>query len=192
MLESARAQETKSRRSRRAGRRVPRRASIAGALAVCLAVASLAAVALATTTALSLGSASNSTLGKQIVTNAQGRTLYSLSGESTRHLLCKSKECFKHWPPVTVPSSNTKLKAGAGVQGHLAILHRAGGMLQVTLRGRPLYRYSQDHAKGDAEGEGVESFGGTWHAVAASSSAPSGNPTPSTPVMPSAPVPYGY
>ena len=50
------------------------------------------------------------------------------------------------------------------MQGHLGILRRSNGTLQVTLRGLPLYRYSKDHAKGDANGEGIESFGGTWHA----------------------------
>ena len=83
------------------------------------------------------------------------------------HLLCASAECLKAWPPLTVPSRKTKLKAGPGVQGHLGILRRSDGRLQVTLRGRPLYRFSGDSAKGEANGEGLESFGGTWHAVTA-------------------------
>jgi predicted lipoprotein with Yx(FWY)xxD motif len=63
------------------------------------------------------------------------------------------------------------------VQGKLSIVRRANGILQVTLRGMPLYRFSGDTAKGQANGQGIKSFGGAWHAVtAASSSTP-----PSTP-----------
>lgn len=146
-------------------------------------IAALAGVALAggaaTTT---VNSASNSTLGQTVVVNAQGLTLYSLTPETTHHLLCKSSECFKRWPPLTVHSSKTKLKAGPGVHGPLGILRRSNGKFQVTLRGKLLYRYAEDHAKGDAEGQGIESFGGTWHAVTAG--AASAKTTPSTPVTP--------
>jgi predicted lipoprotein with Yx(FWY)xxD motif len=164
-------------------------------VAVALAVtASFAAVALGAGSATTVGSASSSKLGKQIVINAQGRTLYALSPETTHHLLCASSECVKFWPPLTVPSTKTKLKAGPGVQGHLGILHRHNGLLQVTLRGMPLYRYSHDHAKGQVNGDGIESFGGTWHAVSAqtstmpTASSPPESPTTTTPTAPS----YGY
>jgi predicted lipoprotein with Yx(FWY)xxD motif len=195
MFNSARTHAAKSPQPARRGRRSPRRAVVVGVLVGCLAIASLAATVLAASTALSIGSAPNATLGKQVVINVQGRTLYSLHPETTRHLLCKSKACFKFWPPVTVASSTTKLKAGSGVQGHLGILRRSGGLLQVTLRGMPLYRFANDHAKGQANGEGIKGFGGTWHAVSASSGATSKSvapttPMPSPPSTPSPPAPY--
>ncbi|MGH2832274.1 MAG: COG4315 family predicted lipoprotein [Solirubrobacteraceae bacterium] len=139
-------------------------------------------------------SASNSTIGEQIVVDAQGHTLYTLSPETTHHLLCKSNQCLKFWPPLTVHSSKTKLKAGPGVHGHLAILRRSSGKFQVTLAGRPLYRYSGDTAKGDANGQGLESFGGTWHVISASASGSTAPSTPTTPApAPSTPEPhYGY
>ncbi len=62
----------------------------------------------------------------------------------------------------------------------------------------PLYRYSGDSAKNDANGEGIESFGGTWHAVKASSSASTTPPmtttgTTTTPTTTSPePAPYKY
>ena len=152
------------------------------ALAALLA-GTLAATALATSSALTLGSAANQALGKQLVISAQGRTLYALSPETSRHLLCKSAECFKLWPPVTVKSSKVKLKAASGVQGHLGILKRSNGVLQVTLRGEPLYRFSGDSAKGQAHGQGLESFGGKWHAVTASSNEAMSAPTPPPPSM---------
>jgi len=153
---------------------------IVGAAAVLLAVcASFAAVALAAGGAVTVGSASNATLGKRVAVNAQGRTLYALTPESTHHLLCTSAACLKTWPPLTVPSRRTKLRAASGVDGGLGVLRRSDGRFQVTLRGRPLYRFSGDHAKGEANGEGIESFGGSWHAVSAATGASS--PAPSTP-----------
>jgi predicted lipoprotein with Yx(FWY)xxD motif len=115
-----------------------------------------------------------------------------LSPETTSHLLCKSSECLKFWPPVTVPSRSTKLKAGAGVHGKLGILHRSNGVLQVTLRGMPLYRYSGDHAKGEANGNAIKSFGGTWHAMSASSSSGSTMPAASSPTSTSTTPAYEY
>jgi predicted lipoprotein with Yx(FWY)xxD motif len=153
---------------------------------------SFAAVAFASGT-LTVGSATNSTLGKQVVVNAQGRTLYALSPETSKHLKCKSTECLKFWPPLTVPAK-TKLKAGPGVQGHLSTIPRKGGLLQVTLRGEPLYRFAKDHGKDESNGEGIESFGGTWHAVTAASAPSTGmpsSPTSPTTTTPAEP-PYGY
>jgi predicted lipoprotein with Yx(FWY)xxD motif len=139
------------------------------AVVAIVLIGTLAATALAASSALTLGSAANTTLGKPVVISSSGRTLYALSPETSKHLLCKSAECFKAWPPVTVKSSKVKLKAASGVEGHLGILKRSNGMLQVTLRGLPLYRFSGDSAKGQAHGQGIESFGGKWHAVTASS-----------------------
>lgn len=167
---------------------------VVGIAAVTLVfAASLAAMALAAGDPITVGSASNSTLSEQIVVDAQGRTLYALSPETTHHLLCKSSECLKFWPPLTVHSRETKLKAGPGVRGRLAILRRSNGVLQVTLGGLPLYHYSGDHAKGQANGQSIHSFGGTWHVLSATSNtSPTAPTTPTTPTTPSPTPEYGY
>jgi predicted lipoprotein with Yx(FWY)xxD motif len=157
-----------------------RLAAVALALTVALVAAALASAA----ATLTVGSASNQTLNEQLLVNGQGRTLYALSPETTAHLLCKSSECLQNWPPLTVRSRATKLTGGAGVHGHLGILRRSNGLLQVTLRGLPLYRYAGDHARGDAHGEDIKSFGGTWHAVTAA-----GKPSSTVPPTPTAPAP---
>jgi len=66
-------------------------------------------------------------------------------------------------------------------------------MLQVTLNGLPLYRFAEDRASGEVNGQNFKSFGGTWHVLsdagvpsskqpAASAPAPaSTTPTTSTP-----------
>lgn len=168
---------------------------------VALAFAgSLTAIALAGGGTVRIGSAANATLAQRVVVNAGGRTLYELSPETSGHLLCKSSECLEFWPPVTIPSRNSKLLEGGGVHGHLGVLRRHNGTLQLTLGGRPLYRFSGDTGKDEANGQGIKSFGGTWHAVSASSGSPAATPAgptpppaPAPPSPPSSPnPPYGY
>ena len=162
-----------------------------GVLAALALGASFAAVAIGSGGTVTVGSVGSSQLGERVVVNVQGRTLYALSPETTHHLLCKKSECTKVWPPLTVPTRKTKLKALAGVQGHLGMLRRSDGLLQVTLRGLPLYRFSHDHASGEVNGEGIQSFGGTWHAVpAAPGAAPAAPMTPTTPTTTPEPPPY--
>jgi predicted lipoprotein with Yx(FWY)xxD motif len=161
-------------------------------LAAIVAAAVLSSVAAAASVLHVVGAASNSTLKETVVVDTHGRTLYALSPETTHHLLCRSHACFEFWPPVTVHSANVKLAAGHGVEGHLSLLHRSDGKLQVTLRGLPLYRFAGDSSKGQASGEGIKSFGGTWHAVKAqahTTTTPSTTPTNNPPSMPPA---YGY
>jgi len=190
MPKSAPAAQTGSRKPKRHMRMWLTLGAIAAA-----ALVTVVATALAAGSSLTLSSSASSMLGKPVVVNPQGRTLYKLSPETSKHLLCKSKECLTNWPPLTVKSANTKLKAGSGVKGKLGLLHRGNGTLQVTLNGLPVYRYAGDSAKGDVNGEGIESFGGTWHAVTASSSAstsPTMPGTTSTTTTTPEPAPYKY
>ncbi len=140
-----------------------------GAAAAALAIAAtFAAMALASSST-SIDSASNSSLGEHILVNSSGRTLYELSPETTSHLLCKSSECLKFWPPLTA-SSAKDVKLGSGVHGKVGILHRSGGTSQVTLNGHPLYFFSEDKGRGEANGQNLQSFGGTWHVLTGSGS----------------------
>jgi predicted lipoprotein with Yx(FWY)xxD motif len=139
---------------------------VVGAAAAVLALVAGAALALAMS-ASTVSSAPSSRLGERIVVSPQGRTLYALSPETTHHLLCTSAECMKFWPPLTVSSPKARLTDGSGVHGGLGILRRSDGLLQVTLRGMLLYRFAGDHARGQTNGQGLHSFGGTWHAVTA-------------------------
>jgi len=185
-------------RSRRGGR--PSGLLVCAAFVTVALIGSFAAMALASSsTAPTVGSATNAKFGEQIVVDAHGRTLYALSPETTHHLLCKSSECLKFWPPLTVHSSNAKLKSGAGVHGHLGILRRAHRIFQITLDGLPLYRFSGDSAKGQADGENVKSFGGTWHVISAATDAPiepaMAETSPNSPSPPATSTPsekYGY
>ena len=170
-------------------RRLGRLGRMAGTVATL--TLGFAAVALAAAS-VTIGTATNSKLGERVAVSPSGRTLYTLSGETTHHLLCRTSECFKFWPPVRLSPSTAKLKSGSGLQGHLGTLRRSNGIVQVTLRGKPLYRFSGDATKGQANGEGIVSFGGTWHAARARTSAPSTPMTPSTPspTVPNPPPTY--
>jgi predicted lipoprotein with Yx(FWY)xxD motif len=166
------------------------------AIAVALAVAGVvAAVALASgSRASTLRSVANRTLATQVVVNAQGRTLYALAPESARRLLCRSAACLRLWPPLTVASNRSTPKAGAGISGHVGLLRRGAHSFQLTLRGMPLYRFSGDRAGDEANGQGIHSFGGTWHAVTASATSAPSTTMPPAPTTPSpsgsSPAPY--
>jgi predicted lipoprotein with Yx(FWY)xxD motif len=161
-------------------RRHPTLLLVSVSLAALALAASFAAMALATSS-ITIGSASNSKLGKRVAVNPQGHTLYMLSGESRTRQFCKSTACLSLWPPVRASSRHTLLKDGAGLHGSLGIISRPHGLLQVTLRGVPLYRFSGDKAKGEANGEGIREPGNhVWHAAAASSGSSSA-PTPAMP-----------
>ena len=102
------------------------------------------------------------TKAEAIAVTRLGRAVYELSGDSPSHPKCKaSNGCFSFWPPVKVASARGLSKA-PGIKGRLGVWHRKG-FLQLTLSGHPLYRYSGDTRARAATGEGIRTFGGTWH-----------------------------
>lgn len=178
------------------------------ALGVGLAV--LVGVALAKTFTLNVAKdaevmSNGATMGEPIAVTSKGLAVYTLSGDSKRHPECTSaNHCFSFWPPVTVASAKHLTKA-SGIRGNLGVWRR-DGFNQLTLNGHPLYRYVGDGAQRDfASGNGINSFGGIWHVVAASvpggsagpststtttTTAPTMPTTPSTPTTPSPAPPY--
>lgn len=113
----------------------------------------------------------NDKLGTLLV-DAEGKTLYTLTNSGTA-VDCP-EACAKFWPPLLLPAGTTSAVGGAGVTG-LSTVAGSGGT-QVTANGLPLYRFAADSAPGDANGEGISSFGGVWHVVKVS-----GTPSGSTP-----------
>lgn len=156
-----------------------------GATALALVATSvLIGVALANTFTVEIAKSASVTnvLGitsrENIVVTSHARAVYELSGDRKGHPKCrKGNGCFAIWPPVTV-SSRRHLSKGPGIKGRLGTWRR-GGVLQVTLSGHPLYRFTGDTRKNTATGEGLHSFGGTWHVVTARPG--SGTTTSTTP-----------
>jgi len=105
-----------------------------------------------------VGEAHAPSLHKTVLTNTKGLTLYSLSVEKNGRFICTGS-CTSTWRPLVVA-------AGTKPMGpvKLGTVRRPEGKIQVTFKGRPLYTFNGDHAKGQANGEGFKDVG-TWHAV---------------------------
>ena len=100
---------------------------------------------------------SNKTLGKTILVDRRGRSLYTLSAETRGRFICTTKFCLSLWTPLVV-ARGTK-PTGAHL---LATIRRPGGDTQVTYRGMPLYTFNRDTKPGDVKGNGFEDVG-VWH-----------------------------
>jgi len=118
-------------------------------------------------------------LSATVLAAPNGRTLYRLKPETARHLLCTSKTCLGAWHPLTVRSKTATVRLPSGYKGHAHLLRR-GASYQVMIGSEPLYTFVGDSAAGQAAGDGISSFGGTWHTltVAADAAAPA-QPAPS-------------
>ena len=103
-----------------------------------------------------------SSLGSSVLVDAQGLTLYHLSGEQNGKWICTSAGCVATWHPLVA--------AAAGVPGgtlrSLGTVKRPGGALQVTYKGMPLYTFAGDTKAGEAKGQGVKDVG-VWTAITA-------------------------
>jgi predicted lipoprotein with Yx(FWY)xxD motif len=162
--------------------------TIVGAAAAGLLV--LAACAKGTTTtltsspppapAVTLDSASVPGLGSVLV-DAAGRTLYLLTAEQDGVLACTSATCVQAWPNVVLPAGTNAPTAGAGVEATLlGVVTGAGGTRLITYAGWPVHTFAGDSAAGQANGEGLKSFGGVWEALTAA-----GTPVPPAATSPS-------
>jgi predicted lipoprotein with Yx(FWY)xxD motif len=101
--------------------------------------------------------------------------LYSSDQEKSGKVMCTGG-CTTIWLPLKAPSGNPT--AGDGVSGELGVVKRPDGSRQVTLDGRPLYRFAEDGSDGKATGDNLtDSFGGqkfTWHAEGTAKSSSGG------------------
>ena len=120
------------------------------------------------TSAVVVKSASVGDLGT-ILVDADGKTLYTLTSASGA-VACTGG-CLTAWPPLLLPAGTTKATGASGVQLGTTT---QGSDQQVTHDNLPLYRFAADTASGDANGEGISSFGGTWHVVKISGDTGSG------------------
>jgi predicted lipoprotein with Yx(FWY)xxD motif len=69
--------------------------------------------------------------------------------------------CAAKWPPVTIAEGGSVYLAGVDPK-KVGAIRRKDGDVQITIGGRPIYRFSGDTKPGDLNGQGV---GGTWFAV---------------------------
>jgi predicted lipoprotein with Yx(FWY)xxD motif len=142
-----------------------RRLAAIGGVAMLVLAAVIAVMAMsanAASTTLGVKTVKVGSTSEPIAVNSKGVAVYTLSGESTKHLECTTRKCFTAWPPLTV---HGKATMASGVKGTLGTFKR-DGFTQVTLNGHPLYTFEGDGNKaGVANGNGIVAFGGTWHVV---------------------------
>lgn len=101
--------------------------------------------------------------GKVLVT-ASGHALYLFSADpkTGKSSTCQGS-CILVWPPLLVSGA---VKSGPGVDPRLlSKFQSSDGGSQVAYGKHPLYTYEEDASAGTAEGEGVETYGGTWWLV---------------------------
>lgn len=186
------------------GRGARRMAVIAGVGALALSLAACGSTSPASTsnsggqngttanstsaTGTTVGTSTSPKYGKILVTTS-GRTLYLLTADTASKSACTGY-CTSVWPPLTTTGTP---QAGNGAKGTLlGTITRSDGTKQVTYDGHPLYRFANDTAAGQVNGEGVQSFGGTWYALSPSGQAVTAAKQSATSTTSTTSSGYGY
>ncbi|MFV9632911.1 hypothetical protein [Mycobacterium neumannii] len=110
---------------------------------------------------VSLGIDDRGDLG-EIIVDSTGRTLYVFSEDAPNEPTCYGK-CADTWLPLLADADPA---GGIGIDVASArTVPRRDGREQVTYRDHPLYRYAGDQTDRDANGQGLDMFGGEWHVL---------------------------
>ncbi|NLE80948.1 MAG: hypothetical protein GX610_15450 [Rhodococcus sp.] len=101
-----------------------------------------------------------------IIVDANGMTMYVFGDDDPRSGVSScDASCLDTWEPVT---ALTETPEADGVEAEIGTIPAADDAYQVTVNGRPLYRYEQDKNPGDVHGQDV---GSIWWVLD-----PAGNP----------------
>jgi predicted lipoprotein with Yx(FWY)xxD motif len=96
--------------------------------------------------------ADNSTIGKKVLVNSDGMTLYMSEKDTAGKSNCTGA-CAQAWPAATVTGTPTY---GAGLSaGEFSTITGANGEKQLAVNGQPLYTWVNDKQAGDATGQDV-------------------------------------
>lgn len=96
---------------------------------------------------------------EQILVDAKGMSLYTLSSDTVASSACTGG-CAGAWPPLLSATAPT---VPTSVTGKLALVKTANGS-QVSYNGHLLYRFGDDSKPGDVQGEGLHGpQNGVWH-----------------------------
>jgi predicted lipoprotein with Yx(FWY)xxD motif len=103
--------------------------------------------------------------GAKVLVDSKGFVLYAFGKDPTNtfHSHCLGG-CEASWPPLIL-SGSAPVASGAALGTQLGAVKRPNGKLQVAYAGHLLYTYALERRPGAALGNGVSSFGGTWHAL---------------------------
>lgn len=110
-----------------------------------------------------------------VLVNAQGLTLYIFEPDHHARVTCTGS-CAQVWPPLKLASGQQAAASGEAKSSLLGSVSDPEGGRVVTYAGWPLYTYVGDSSPGKASGQGLNTNGGLWYAIA-----PSGQPVMATP-----------
>jgi predicted lipoprotein with Yx(FWY)xxD motif len=108
----------------------------------------------------SYGGGSSNSSSNAGASGSTAPTLYTFSKDTMGKSNC-SGACANNWPPAA---------SAPGIDGKITKIKRSDGTTQVALDGHPLYRYVADKKPGDANGNGLNAFGGLWKTAGSSAS----------------------
>jgi predicted lipoprotein with Yx(FWY)xxD motif len=92
----------------------------------------------------------------KVLTDGAGMTLYTYNPDAagSGKSVCTGG-CLAEWPAVIAMSAPSGV---SGASGAFALIKRDDGSMQVSYKGKPLYRFVDDKAPGDATGDGMDDF----------------------------------
>jgi len=120
-----------------------------------------------------------------ILTDAQGKTLYYFTPDTSTTAACAAG-CISAWPPLLFSGSGSPTASGT-LPGTLSAVSDGNGT-QVEYNGHPLYIFSGDSASGQTNGEGI---GGKWFVATPSLAKQGGAQTTPTATPTTAPTTGG-
>lgn len=105
-----------------------------------------------------------------VVVDGKGRTVYILTKAGKKNVPCTDASgCTGVWPDLPLPDGTSSATAGGGLNSSLlGTMKSSDGETYPTYNGYLLYEYTGDSGRGQANGEGVTSFGGTWYVLGSS------------------------
>lgn len=109
-----------------------------------------------------------------VLVDTSGKTLYTLTDANGAAVAC-TDACLQAWPAAMTTAAKAKAPKGVKSLGVTADTN------QITWKSLPLYTFAGDQGPKVANGEGIASFGGTWHVVKVGKTAASTTPTTAKP-----------
>lgn len=104
-----------------------------------------------------------------VLVDGRGRTVYILTSGGKTNVPCTDASgCTKLWPDLPLAKGISAPKAGGGVNVSLLGTKMVNGETYPTYNGWLVYEYTGDTGSGQANGQKIKSFGGTWYVLNAS------------------------
>jgi predicted lipoprotein with Yx(FWY)xxD motif len=102
-----------------------------------------------------------------VVVDGRGRTVYILTSAAKKNVPCSDASgCTGVWPDLPLPDGTSGATAGSGLGASLlGTMKLADGETYPTVNGYLVYEYTGDTGSGQANGQGIQSFGGTWYVL---------------------------